>query len=215
MTTFINREHAGSLLYNQLKKDNVKADLVIALPRGGIPIGSVIADKLNISLRLIYIRKIGHPANPEYAIGAVSESDLLLNEASHYGVEFLKREIVKERNRIAEMKNIFQQPYANKEIQGKDILLVDDGIATGTCIQLAIKELRENGAGSIHILAPVCPYNTYPKIQKIADRITCLLVVHNFLGIGAYYIDFNQLTDELVTKILHRKKLPEKVAFND
>lgn len=202
-------------MYNKLKQDEVKADLVIALPRGGIPVGAAIADKMNIPLRLIFIRKIGHPVNPEYAIGAVSESDMILNEASHYGTEYLKEEIKKERNRIAEMKNMFQKAYKSIEIHGKDILLVDDGIATGTCIQLAIKELRENGAGSIHILAPVCPYNTYPKIQKIADRITCLLVVHNFLGIGAYYIDFNQLTDELVTKILHRKKLPEKVAFND
>lgn len=215
MTTFINREHAGVLLYNKLKQDEVKADLVIALPRGGIPVGAAIADKMNIPLRLIFIRKIGHPVNPEYAIGAVSESDMILNEASHYGTEYLKKEIKKERNRIAEMKNRFQKDYKSIEIHGKDILLVDDGIATGTCLQLAIKELRENGAGSIRVLSPVCPYNTYPKIQKFTDGMTCLLVVHNFLGIGAYYIDFKQLSDDQVISMLNRKKLPEKVALND
>ena len=84
----------------------------------------------------------------------------------------------------------------------KNIILVDDGIATGTCIELAIQELRKNGAKTITVACPVCPFNTFQQIKKIADEIVCGIVAQQFTGISAYYKDFEQLTDEQVTKLL-------------
>ena len=215
MITFINREHAGYLLYEKLRDENAKADVVVALPRGGIPVGAMIARKMKLPLKLAFIRKIGHPVNPEYAIGAISETDLILKDATHYGTGYLKKEIIKERERISEMHRIFNNGYNKFNIIGKHILLADDGIATGTCMDLAVKELKENGASSIRIVTPVCPYNSYKKLVKQVDAITCLLVTQNFLGIGSYYDDFTQLTDEMVINILENKKLPEKAALKD
>jgi putative phosphoribosyl transferase len=212
MAPFVNREHAAHLLCEKIRNENIEADLIMALPRGGVPVGNIMAMKMKIPLRLILIRKIGHPNNPEYAIGAVSETDVVMNDASHYGTEYLKKEIVKERKRIVEMQKIFNHQYQNQDISGKRILLTDDGIATGTCMELALKELKENGASSVKIAVPVCPYNTYQKLIKKSDGMICILVAQNFLGIGSYYDDFRQLTDEMVISILDKKKLPEQVA---
>jgi predicted phosphoribosyltransferase len=215
MIGFINREHAGNLLYEKLQDEKTLAEVVVALPRGGIPAGAMIARKMKLPLRLAFIRKIGHPVNPEYAIGAVSETDLILNDGSHYGTEYLKKEIIKERLRISEMEKIYKNSWNKYDVCGKHILLIDDGIATGTCMELAVKEMRENGASSIGIATPVCSYNAYKKLMKKADSMTCLLVTQNFLGIGSYYDDFTQLTDEMAIKILVNKKLPEKAALKD
>lgn len=206
MLIFNNRENAGSLLYEKLRDENTSAEIVIALPRGGVPVASIIAEKMNLPLRLTFIRKIGHPVNPEYAIGAVSESDLILNDASQYGTEYLKKEIISQRKRIIEMQKTFKNGYVKKDVSGKKVLLTDDGIATGTCMELVIKELREHEVSSVRIAAPVCPYNTYNRLIKIADGITCLFIAQNFLGIGSYYNDFTQLTDAMVVNILNKKK---------
>jgi putative phosphoribosyl transferase len=204
-TLFRNRVHAGSLLCEKLSDEHIKVDLVIALPRGGVPLGAKIADCLRIPLRLLLIRKIGHPINPEYAIGAVSETGLFLNEGNHYGQEYLKNAIKKERSRILEMKTIFKNLYQGEEVRGKDVLLVDDGIATGTCMRLAIKELQESGAHKIRIAVPVCAQHSANKIEQEVDSFICLYSPVAFLGIGAYYREFDQLTDEKVVEILNKK----------
>lgn len=204
-TLFRNRDHAGSLLCEKLSDEHIKVDLVIALPRGGVPIGAKLADCLGVPLKLLLIRKIGHPVNSEYAIGAVSETGLFLNEGNHYGQEYLKDAIKKERGRILEMKTIFNNLYHREEVRGKNVLLVDDGIATGTCMRLAIKELQESGAQTIRIAVPVCPQNTANKLEKEADSIISIKTPRAFLGIGAYYKEFDQLTDDQVVEMLNKK----------
>jgi putative phosphoribosyl transferase len=201
---FENREDAGQQLSTLLIEKKINADLVITIPRGGIPVATAIAKTLRIPLRLILVRKLGHPMNSEFAIGAVTEKNILVHNDS-----FIKEEhpeittlIEKERKRIMEMKLKFNHEFDHQAIKQKNILLVDDGIATGTCIELAIEELRKNGAKTITVATPVCAFNSYQHIKKIADETICCVVAQQFTGISAYYHEFDQLSDEQVTNIL-------------
>ena len=199
-----NREDAGLQLSALLLEKQIHADCVITIPRGGIPVALVIAKQLHLPLKLILIRKLGHPINPEFAIGAVSATSLLMH--NHYFVNEHHPDITsiiqKERKRIEEMKINFDHEFTFEEVKQKNILLVDDGIATGTCIELAIQELRKNGAKTITVATPVCPFNTFQHIKKIADDIVCGIVAQQFTGISAYYHDFEQLSDDQVSRLL-------------
>lgn len=199
-----NREDAGLQLSTLLLEKQIHADCVITIPRGGIPVALVIAKQLHIPLKLILIRKLGHPINPEFAIGAISSNSTLMHNHSFINEHHpeITSIIQKERKRISEMKIKFGHEFTFDDVKQKHIILVDDGIATGTCIELAIQELRKNGAKTIRVVSPVCPFNTFQHIKKIADDIVCGIVAQQFTGISAYYHDFEQLSDEQVSRLL-------------
>jgi predicted phosphoribosyltransferase len=201
---FENREDSGFHLSALLLEKKIRADYVITIPRGGVPVAIVISKKLQLPLKLVFVRKLGHPINSEFAIGAVTEKNMIINNDvfinnQHPEIETL---IQKERKRIFEMKARFNHEFSFQEIKQKNIILVDDGIATGTCIELAIQELRKNGARTITVATPICPFNTYQKLKKIADEIICCIVTEKFSGISAYFQNFEQLTDEVVVSYL-------------
>ena len=204
---FTNRQDAGIQLADTLLKLGIKTDMVLAIPRGGVPVGLVVAEKLGVPLKLFLVRKIGHPFNEEYAIGAVTENDLMLNESEKVNLDHLDDNIKKERDRIKEMKEIFGHVATKKDILDKTILLVDDGIATGTCVELAINELRKSGAKEIMVASPVCHLKTADKIRNIADRMIILKNPSHFVGIGAYYEDFSQLSDNHVIELIKKSRL--------
>lgn len=204
---FTNRQDAGMQLAKTLLKLGIKTDMVLAIPRGGVPVGLVVAEKLGVPLKLFLVRKIGHPFNEEYAIGAVTENDLMLNESEKVNLDHLDDSIKKERDRIKEMKEIFGHVATKNDILDKTILLVDDGIATGTCVELAINELRKSGAKEIMVASPVCPLKTADKIRNIADRMIILKHPSHFVGIGAYYEDFSQLSDNDVIELIKKSRL--------
>jgi predicted phosphoribosyltransferase len=202
---FENREDAGQQLSTLLIEKKINADLVITIPRGGIPVAAAIAKILKLPLRLIFVRKLGHPINTEFAIGAVTEKNILVHNDS-----FIKEEhpeitvlVQKERKRIAEMKVKFNHEFDLQRIKHKNIVLVDDGIATGTCMELAIEELRKNGPKTITVATPVCSFNAYQHLKKIADETICCVVAQQFTGISAYYHDFDQLSDDQVINFLN------------
>lgn len=210
---FENREDSGFHLSTLLLEKNIRADYIITIPRGGVPVAVVISQKLQLPLKLVFVRKLGHPINTEFAIGAVSEKNLIINNDifinnQHPQIESL---IQKERKRIVEMKAKFNHEFSFQEIKQKNIILVDDGIATGTCIELAIQELRKNGARTITVATPICPFNTYQKLKKMADEIICCIVAEQFSGISAYFHNFEQLTDEVVVSYLKQLKDPSSL----
>ncbi len=206
---FLDREDAGRRLAQKILDLHLKGDIVVAMPRGGVPIGLAVAKILQLPLKLYLVRKIGHPSNNEYAVGAVSESDLLLNADENLDKGYLEKKVKKERQRIAEMKKIFGRAASADDLHGKNAIIVDDGIATGSCMELAIREVRKAGARSIIVAVPVCPANTQKKIQPLTDHTISLLEPLRFTGIGAYYQDFSQLTDQEVVEML------TKVAQNE
>ena len=139
-------------------------------------------------------------------MGAATENGLILNETESIDRNYADSAIRKERERIKEMKKIFGHVATENDILDKRIVLVDDGIATGTCMELAINELKKSGAREIIVASPVCPLKTEEKIKQIADRLIILKHPGHFTGIGAYYADFSQLTDNQVVELI--KKLP-------
>ncbi|MEY2812544.1 MAG: hypothetical protein RL152_1238 [Bacteroidota bacterium] len=201
---FENREDAGQQLSTLLIEKNISADCVITIPRGGIPVALVVAKSLHLPLKLILVRKLGHPINSEFAIGAITEKNILVHNDSFIkeGHPEIAAIIKKERKRIIEMKQKFNHEYDYPTTKYKNVILVDDGIATGTCIELAIEELRKNGAKTITVATPVCPFNTYQHIKKIADETICCIVAQQFTGISAFYHNFEQLSDDQVKNLL-------------
>lgn len=204
---FIDRKDAGIQLAEALLKLGINADMVLALPRGGVPIGLVVSEKLGIPLKLYPVRKIGHPFNDEYAIGAVSENDLVVNALETVDHDYLRNSIKKERERIEEMKATFGHVATVNDIMGKKIVIVDDGIATGTCISLVVKLIRKSGAKEIIVASPVCPLQTEDNMRKIADKLIILKHPVHFAGIGAYYADFTQLTDNQIIDLIKRSPI--------
>lgn len=202
---FLDRNEAGSLLAQELIKKEIKNPVVVAIPRGGIPVSAPIAFALDAPLRLSMTRKIGHPYYEEFAIGAVSLDKFLVSQ-QQVEKKYIEEAIEKERRRIREMIRIFDHEIKEEDIKGKTVLLVDDGIATGKTVQLAAEEIKQMNPLKILVCVPVCSIPAFGILEKEVDEIIALRIPSSFSGIGAYYHNFNQLTDNEVIGILRKQK---------
>ena len=201
---FSDRNEAGKLLAEKLKKKEIKNPIVVAIPRGGIPVADLITRALNAELRLSIQRKKRDPLYDEFAIGAVSFDNLLLSP--HQGTEkrYIEETIERERRRIREMIRIFDHEVNEDIINGKTVLLVDDGIATGKTMQLALEEIKPMNPKKIIICTPVCTIKAKEILQPQVDEMISLQTPVSFAGIGAYYNNFNQLTDNEIIELLRK-----------
>lgn len=212
---FLNRESAGFEIANILDKKLLKNPIVVALPRGGVPVAIPIANALQTTLKLIMIRKISHPINKEYAIGAISQTDLLLAEKIKVDRNYIQDVAVKERKRIKEMISIFNHQIMPKDTEGNTVILVDDGIATGYCMKLAIKEIKKNKPLKIIVTVPVCCFSSINFLSEETDEILCLQKPASFWGISSYYQTFPQLKDEEIISMLKKHgQLSNKTYIN-
>ena len=203
---FQNRKEAGIKLAEALSKFKDDDVIVFALPRGGVVLGVEIAEKLDAPLDLVITKKIGHPFNSEYAIGAVAESgEPLYNAAELRRVDASWRRSEEERMR-AELKRRRRDYFGDREqedLAGKVAIIVDDGIATGLTMMAAIKYLRGQGAERIVGAIPVTPYDTAQRLREQADDLVSLQIDRYYRGaVGAYYKDFRQVSDEEVSALL-------------
>ncbi|MBI2011038.1 MAG: phosphoribosyl transferase [Candidatus Colwellbacteria bacterium] len=207
---FRDRTEAGQLLVQHLGHYEGKEVVIYALPRGGVVLGFEIAKALNAPLDLIITRKIGHPLNPEYAICAVAEDgDLICNEAERAAVDpaWFSKEVEKERAEARRRREIYLGKRKTPEVRGKIAILVDDGIATGLTLELAIKELKHKEPAKIIVAVPVAPRDAAREIEKEVDEFVALDIPALYLGaVGAYYDDFPQVTDEEVIEMLDRAR---------
>jgi len=205
---FKDRKDAGVQLSEKLLKKykNNKDALVLALPRGGIVVGDVIAKNLNLKLDLIIPRKIPSPISEELAIGAVCEDSVYLNkelvEDFNISDEYLENQINEQKNKIQQRKKIYKKYFENLLIKNKIILLVDDGIATGATMFAAILALKKKKPKKIVVCIPVGPSFTLDALKKSVDELVCLCEPEAFYAISQYYENFDQVTDEEVLTIL-------------
>lgn len=204
---FFDRQEAGKHLAKELllyKDDN---PLVFALPRGGVPLGTEIAKALDAPLGLIITRKIGHPHNPEYAIGAISEfGKTFYNQAerSQVSPQWLIDEEARLKNEIKRRRLRYKLPH--HEAEGKTAILVDDGIATGYTMRAAIDDLKRQHPAKIIVAIPVVPEQMAQKLEKEVDTIVALERTRHYRGaIGAYYTVFDQLSDDDVIQLLKER----------
>lgn len=205
---FSDRKDAGVQLTSRLKEYKDRAGvLVLALPRGGVVTGHEIARFLNVPLDIVIVRKIGFPGQPELAIGAVSETGtVVLNESiiSTYGVpkDYIEREISRQKEEISRRIKLYRKGKKLPSLEGKSIILVDDGVATGASIKAAITTLREEKLRKLIVALPVAPPGVADELEQMVDTFICIETPFDFMAVGAYYRDFTQVTDEEVIELL-------------
>ena len=205
MDVFENRIDAGNQLAEKLIKYKDKKDtIILGIPRGGVEVAFVISQKLNLPLSVIIIKKIGAPNNPEFAIGAVSTKTFHLNnqltKEFNIGKEFLNKEINLKQKEAKERQDFLLGDKKLPSLKNKNVILVDDGIATGETINLAINIIKKEMPSKIIVAVPVADINILPQIN--ADEIICILKP-NYLGsISEFYQEFLPVEDSEVKTLL-------------
>lgn len=198
---FRDRSDAGKRLAEALAERDADADIVLAIPRGGLPVGREVADALDLPLDIIVASKIGAPGNPEYAIGAVaSDGSTWLDERAIELVgaseDYLEREREREAEAAREKAERYRGDRAEPKLEGKTVLIVDDGVATGSTAIAAVRLAREKGAERVIVAVPVGPPSTIDDLEAEADEVVCPTVTPAFSAVGQFYENFDQVTDE-------------------
>jgi putative phosphoribosyl transferase len=206
VTRFRDRAEAGKRLAHALSSYRDQDGIVYPLPRGGIPLGVEIARTLHMPIDLVIPRKLGHPFNPEYAIGAVCENGgMVCNEweVSQLDPLWFQQKVRSEREEAQRRRERYLDGRAPLPVHGKTAILVDDGIATGLTMRAAIRDLKQRHPARIIVAVPVAPEDTAAILEQEVDELVALDVPRLYLGaVGAYYEDFSQITDEEVIDML-------------
>ncbi len=209
MHQFEDRASAGRLLAAQFVGMNVPQPVVLALPRGGVPVGFEIAKALNAPLDLVMVRKIGLPSQPELAAAAIVDgerADLVLNDEvirfSGLSCEDVDMLASRELAEIERRRNLYLSGRAPVPVAGRTVIVVDDGVATGTTMRAVLKALARRGANKIMLAVPVAPADEIVALRALVDDVVCLLLPETFFGIGEFYRDFHQLSDREVIALL-------------
>jgi predicted phosphoribosyltransferase len=210
---FHNREDAALQLAKELKSRSFHDPLVLAIPRGGVVVGSVLARELGADLDIILARKLRAPNQPEFAIGAVSETgevylnpradDALADEDDYLALE--KRHQMQE---IARRNRALRGNRPPARIEGRSVIVTDDGIATGSTTIAALKEIRLLQPQELIVAVPVAAAESLDLVRNWADDVVCLLSPGDFWAVGHYYEEFNAVEDEQVIASLNEAKLP-------
>ncbi len=206
---FSDRREAGQMLSQELLEYRNSNSLVLALPRGGVVVGAEVAHKLDLPLDIIVTRKIGHPNNPEYAICAVDQDGMLLcNEVEriHVSEAWLKEEAEKEKHEANRRVLKYRGTKKFPNLEGKVIVLIDDGIATGLTMRLAVMSVKAKRPSKVIVAVPVAPDESVKALEQEVDEVITLVPPRNFLGaVGSHYLEFEQVEDEEVIKLLENK----------
>lgn len=210
--SFENRRDAAEKLTIELRKLHLGNSLVVGLARGGVVIGYWVAKLLKLPLSVLVIKKIGAPTNSELAIGAVGSKgkpilDFELIRKLDINKEYLKSEIERCRVEAKRREAIYNTIINHSKVKDKDIVLVDDGIATGTTALAAIKLLRKFRPARIILAVPVAPLSSINSLEKLVDKLIVLIRAADFHAVGQFYRNFEQVDDKQVTKLLEKAKV--------
>lgn len=208
--TFVNRIEAGKQLSEKIFLLKLSNPIIVALPRGGVEVAKPIADKLNAGLDIIASKKIGAPNNPELALGAVtSHGDYVISSYSGYELgekkwDYLQNQIIYLVNDCREREKKYFEELARKHISytNQNIILVDDGTATGMTALAAIKSIKKQNPKFILLAIPVISSQAYDEISPQINRIETLKIPREFIAVGVHYINFDAVSDEKIIKIL-------------
>lgn len=209
---FQNRTEAGMLLASKLRKYQNQPGVILAVPRGGVPVAYEVAKELNLPLEVILVKKLGHPSNEEYAIGAVGLNDTYIVPHENITQFYINAQIQKVRSRLLEMKNKFLGEKEPDDLHGKTVIVIDDGIATGNTLFATIRILKKNKPGKIVVAAPVVSKSAAKLLSGEVDELVTVLIPETFYGVGAFYHDFAQVSDEEVIECLDKLRELKKTG---
>jgi predicted phosphoribosyltransferase len=203
---FASRQEAGERLGEFFQQRGVEADLVLGLPRGGVVVAAGVAHALKLPLDVLVVRKIGHPFQPEFAVGAIAEPDsVFLNEESlaEYPVPMrkLNKIIAEEKDHLQEYQRRFHL-HGIPTLDGKTVLLVDDGLATGATAEVAVLSARKQNARRIIVAAPVASIGAVELLRRVADEVEVLSEEADFQAVGQFYDEFSPTEDSEVISLL-------------
>jgi putative phosphoribosyl transferase len=207
-TQFKNRTEAGQALATRLSSFANRTDvLVLALPRGGVPVAAEVAKKLNTPLDVFVVRKLGLPSHPELAMGAIASGGVRVFNGDVINSLRIPDEVVnavtaEEYEELLRRERVYRDELPPPEVEGKTVIIVDDGIATGSTMIAAVAALRQLGAGRIVVAAPVIARSTFYLIHNAADEVAAVIAPEEFYGVAQWYEDFSQTSDEEVRQLL-------------
>jgi putative phosphoribosyl transferase len=213
MMPFSNRREAGRALARKLSAYAKREDvLVLALPRGGVPVAYEIAEALDVPLDVFVARKLGVPGQEELAMGAIASGGLPIFDAGmivRFGLSEAEIQAVvrKERRELARRERAYRGDRPPLEIRGRTVLLVDDGLATGFSMRAAVEALRPLSPARIVIAVPVAPRPTARAFRELADEFVCLATPEPFHAVGEFYRDFDPTEDREVLELLAGRSL--------
>jgi putative phosphoribosyl transferase len=206
MEIYINRTDAALRLMDELEKYRGNDGVVLSIPRGGVPLGYDIARSIDFDLDIAMIKKIGHPKNPELAIGAVSIKDYILSPTGK-GVDqtYIEREVERLQEKLRQNHEKFTgEREPSFDLSGKTVIIIDDGIATGSTMEATVKLVKKEDPGRIVIAVPVAPPRTARKFEEMVDEFISPMQPKEFYAVGQFYEHFDQVEDSQVVDLLKR-----------
>jgi len=206
---FRNREEAARRLLEKLQHYRGRDPLILAIPRGAVPMGKILADELGGELDVALVRKLGAPGNPEYAIGAIDESgDITLRAAAWYERlpdGYIDAEAARQLAILHERRRRYTPERAAVDLRGRIVVIVDEGVATGATLRAALTLARRRRPERLVAAIGVAPRETLEEIEAAADETICLATPSPFFAVGQFYQDFSQVPDEQVISILRSR----------
>ena len=206
---FASRQAAGVNLGDYLHDQGLQADIILGLPRGGVVVAAEVARRLDAPLEVLVVRKIGHPRHREFAVGAIAEPDIVILdqvaiERTHVHPDELRQIIKEEQQRLQEYQAAFERNQP-PDITGKRVLIVDDGLATGSTMDVAVKSALQRRAAEVAVAVPVASSSAFERIQAAGARVYALIVDPEFDAVGRFYDTFKQVEDGEVLELLRQR----------
>ncbi len=215
---FVNRRQAGAVLAGMLKQYADRPDvLVLALPRGGVPVAFEVAQALNAPLDVFIVRKLGVPGHDELAMGAIATGGVRVLNHDVVGYLGLSQEVIdrvaaRENRELERRERTYRGDRAAPEVQGRTVILIDDGLATGSTMRAAVAALRKQQPSRIVVAVPVAAPETCEELRSEVDETVCAATPRPFQGVGRWYQDFSQTTDEEVHELLSQASARGELA---